>query len=77
MTTATLPAADYPWPDQPADTLRPLNEVPEVAQYLRCGRTHVFALIRSGALGSVKVGRKRLIPATAVHAYLASLDGQE
>lgn len=62
--------------EAPAPPLRRLNEVIEVAEYLRCGRTHVFALIKSGDLASVKVGRKRLVPDTAVRQYLASLEGQ-
>lgn len=72
MTTQIPAPTTYPWPDGvPSGALRPLNEVHEVAAYLRCGRTHVFHLLKSGELQSVKVGRKRLIPADAVHAYVS------
>jgi excisionase family DNA binding protein len=56
-----------------ADTLQDLNEVQATADYLHCGKTHVFHLVKTGKLASVKVGRKRLIPATAIHAYLQGL----
>jgi excisionase family DNA binding protein len=56
--------------DCPAVQLAPLNDVLEVAEYLRCGRTHVFALIKSGRLRSVKVGRKRLVPDHCVLAFV-------
>ena len=75
MTTAPAlaPAADHRLLAPERDTLKPLNEVCEVAAYLRCGRTHVFELIRHGQLASVKVGRKRLIPHDAVVEYVAGL----
>ncbi len=57
----------------PARILEDLNDVPATAAYLHCGRTHVFALVKSGHLASVKVGRKRLIPATAIRAYVEGL----
>lgn len=56
-----------------AATLQDLNEVQATAAYLHCGKTHVFQLVKTGKLASVKVGRKRLIPATAIHAYLQGL----
>ena len=55
-------------------SLKKLNGVMEVADYLRCGRTHVFALIKSGDLQSVKVARRRLVPDTAVHQYVNKLE---
>lgn len=45
----------------------------QVADALSCGRTHVFGLIQSGALPSVKLGRLRRVPASAVEAYVARL----
>lgn len=50
--------------------LQHLNEVTAVAEYLHCGRTHIFALMKSGELRSIKVGRKRLVPADALREYL-------
>lgn len=55
------------------DHLNDLATVVEVASYLHCGRTRVFALLRSGDLPSVKVGKKRLIPGAAVTIYLDQL----
>ncbi|MCG3776349.1 MAG: hypothetical protein JW395_3203 [Nitrospira sp.] len=65
--TATPPAATTAAP------LQDLNDVRATADYLHCGKTHIFELVRTGKLASVKVGRRRLIPATAIHAYLQGL----
>lgn len=45
----------------------------EAAEQLRVGRSTVHDLIRSRRLVSVKIGRRRLIPAEAVRAYVDSL----
>lgn len=45
----------------------------EVAESLRVCRTTVYGLIRTGELESVKVGRRRLITADAVVAYVEGL----
>lgn len=76
MTAPDIDTATPATHEAPALPLKRLLEVIEVARYLRCGRTHVFALIKSGDLASVKVGRKRLVPDTAVRQYVASLEGQ-
>lgn len=52
---------------------RVLYRVSEVTQMLSLSRTVVFDLIRTGRLRSVKEGRTRLIPASAVRDYLALL----
>lgn len=44
--------------------------VPEVMAALRVGRHAVYDLIRSRQLASIKVGRARRIPATALSAYI-------
>jgi len=41
---------------------------------LSLGRSVVYELIRSGRLRSVKEGRTRLIPATAIAAYVSLLE---
>jgi excisionase family DNA binding protein len=43
--------------------------VPEVMALTRLGRWKVYALINSGALVSVKIGRDRRIPAEAVEEF--------
>jgi len=37
------------------------------------GRTRVFDLIRTGELASVKIGRRRFVPESAIQAYIESL----
>lgn len=51
--------------------------VEEAAQELRIGRTRMFALIGSGDLGSVKIGRSRRVPRAALDAYIAKLAGEQ
>lgn len=50
-----------------------LLTVEEAARRLRIGRTTCYALIRSGELESVPVGRLRRVPADAPAAYVARL----
>lgn len=50
-----------------------LYTVPEAAEQMRCAESTVWQLLRAGELGSVRVGRKRLIPATAITAYLSGV----
>jgi excisionase family DNA binding protein len=45
----------------------------EVAQALSIGRSTVFALMRSGELRSVKIGKSRRVPVDAVTDYVAGL----
>jgi excisionase family DNA binding protein len=64
--------------DQPARTYSSFSPsalltVPEAMAALRLSRATVYDLIRSGQLGSVKVGRSRRIPAQAVQIFLARL----
>lgn len=48
------------------ELLRGLVDVPAAADYLRCGRTRIFGLIRSGDVDSVKIGKRRLITAASL-----------
>ncbi|MFF7641498.1 excisionase family DNA-binding protein [Streptomyces canus] len=50
-----------------------LLKVEEAARRLRIGRTTCYALIRSGELESVPVGRLRRVPVDAPAAYVARL----
>jgi len=52
-----------------------LYRVEEAAEALRVGRTVVYELIRCGALRTVKVGTRRLVPVEALREYVAGLDG--
>jgi len=46
---------------------------PDAGHALGVGRTKMFELIASGELTSVRVGRRRLIPATAIRDYVDRL----
>jgi excisionase family DNA binding protein len=53
-----------------------LYQVHEAARVLSISRTVIYELIRSGRLRSVKEGRTRLIPASAVAEYVALLESE-
>ena len=44
--------------------------VDEAAALLRIGRGSAYALVRSGRLHSIKIGRRILIPASAIEDFL-------
>ncbi|MFL6144334.1 MAG: helix-turn-helix domain-containing protein [Labedaea sp.] len=60
---------------------RHLYRIPEAMQLLSMSRSVIYEQIRSGRLRSVSQGRARLIPASAITAYVALLmreaDGSE
>ena len=58
-------------PDVPAM----LYAVDEAAAALRLSRSLLYELIRSGRLRTVKQGRRRLVPVSALVEYVNSLDG--
>ena len=51
-----------------------LNRVEEAAEALRLSRTAIYELIRSGRLGTVTAGSRRLVPVVALAEYVASLE---
>jgi excisionase family DNA binding protein len=51
-----------------------LHHVESVMGRLNVGRSTVFALIASGELRSVKVGRRRLVSEAALTEYINTLD---
>lgn len=57
--------------DQAAERL---HTVQTVMERLCLGRSTVFALLASGDLRSCKVGRRRLIPESAVVEFIRSLE---
>ncbi|MEV4242546.1 helix-turn-helix domain-containing protein [Streptosporangium canum] len=60
------------------DDIDPLLLRPEkAAELLSVGRTTVYALMRSGALRSVRVGTLRRIPPTALAEYVAHLEEEQ
>jgi excisionase family DNA binding protein len=52
---------------------RLLLKVEQAAEKLGIGRTAAYRLIQSGDLTSVRIGRRRLVPATAPDEYVAKL----
>ena len=49
----------------------------EAAKRLAIGRTFVYELLASGRLESIKLGRRRLIPAEALESLVAELREQQ
>ncbi|MEU3253206.1 helix-turn-helix domain-containing protein [Streptomyces sp. NPDC006997] len=58
-----------------ATTVEPvLYKVSDAERALRLSRTVIYGLIRTGRLRTVKEGRARRIPASAIHEYTALLE---
>ena len=58
-------------------TERLAYNIDEACQALSIGRTILFELIRRGDITSVKVGRRRLIPADSLRDYLTRLVAEQ
>ena len=56
---------------RPPDVERLLS-IPEAADALGIGRTRLYAELEAGRLRSVHVGRRRLVPSSAVAEYAAA-----
>ncbi|NUT23807.1 MAG: helix-turn-helix domain-containing protein [Hamadaea sp.] len=56
------------------DARKALYKVPEAMNLLSLSRTVIYELIRSGRLRTVKEGRSRLVPATAITDYVTLLE---
>ena len=50
-----------------------LFSIPEAMEALSLGRSLLVDKLLRGEIGSVKVGRRRLVPRTAIEAYVAEL----
>jgi excisionase family DNA binding protein len=50
-----------------------LHSVPEAAGALGIGRSLLYELLAAGEIASVSIGRRRLIPADALAAYVERL----
>ena len=57
----------------PESAVRLAHPIPEAAELLGVGRTSVYKLIDSGAIGTVTIGRRRLIPHADLVAYVEGL----
>jgi excisionase family DNA binding protein len=49
----------------------------DAADALSIGRTRVYELMRSGALGSVTIGSSRRVPVAALERFVAHLEGSD
>lgn len=54
-----------------------LRAIPGVMEDLSVGRSKVFELIESGELRSVKIGRRRLVPSSAIAEYIERLESEQ
>jgi excisionase family DNA binding protein len=54
-----------------------LYGITDVMDATNLGRTTVFALIKEGKLRSVKVGRRRMVPAAALDEFIAGLEADQ
>lgn len=60
----------------PADLPDRLLSVDEAAAALSVGRSRLYGEIASGRLRSLSVGRRRLVPASAVRAFIDKADAR-
>ena len=51
-----------------------LHRIPEAMQLLSLSRSVIYELIRSGRLRTVKEGRTRLVPESAITEYVSLLE---
>jgi excisionase family DNA binding protein len=62
-------------PEHTEATVQPpikvLLTIDEVAEALSLGRTYCYDLVMRRQIASIKVGRKRRIPVTALHEFVA------
>lgn len=73
-TPSTMPAIQVaPISAGEGDPTLVLLTVEEAARRLGVGRTTMYALIASGQIASVAIGRLRRVPAEALPAYVAAL----
>lgn len=58
---------------EPDPSIRRLMSIPEACRQLGLGRTSVYALISSGQLNPVKVGRRTLFVASDLDVFISEL----
>lgn len=77
--TPPAPATEprTPHAGQSATGPRVMLTVEQAAAVLGIGRTNMYALIKSGEIESVRIGRLRRVPADAIDAYTARLTAEQ
>lgn len=76
-TTKTYPNSAMARSSQPESAPRVLLTVEAAAERLSIGRTMMYALVKTGDIESVCIGRLRRIPATALDSYARRLLSQQ
>jgi excisionase family DNA binding protein len=71
---ATAVETEMPRPANAIGQTQELYTAEQTGELLGVGRTTVFALLNSGALRSVRIGRLRRVPATAIREYITTLE---
>jgi excisionase family DNA binding protein len=61
-------------PTRTAPTAKDLYRIPEAMRRLSLSRSVIYEQIRTGRLRTVKQGRTRLVPASAIADYIALLE---
>lgn len=74
MTTATAPGRTEPGRPAEEDSRKALYRVTEAMAILSLSRTVLYEQIRSNRLRTVKVGKSRRVPATAIADFVALLE---
>ncbi|MFF2627846.1 helix-turn-helix domain-containing protein [Kitasatospora griseola] len=74
MTTAT--ELSKPRARSRNGTVPILYRVDDVVEMLNLSRTVIYDLIRAGRLRTVKEGRSRLVPVSAINDYVALLENE-
>ncbi len=69
----TSPEGNITVNTSPGDPARLLLTVEEAADRLGIGRTLAYALVKSGEVESVQIGRLRRVPYDALNAYISEL----
>ncbi|MFB4298445.1 helix-turn-helix domain-containing protein [Actinomadura sp. NTSP31] len=70
----TLRASQVPTEENPEGQTLQVYTVKQVAEILQVGRDQVFALLRTGRLRSIKIGRLRRITAQQLADFVASVE---
>jgi excisionase family DNA binding protein len=55
---------------KPINVDKRLYNVPEVAEALRVHSSHVYRMLDSGELASIKIGKRRLVRVEAIDAFI-------
>lgn len=76
--TAPTPTAPKPASAEYDLDSRWLLDIPQACAALHCSRAKLFRMLAASEIGpSIRIGRRRLIPVTAIESYIARLIAEE